>query len=257
MKVINLLHSNAMTTPQIIPSQRIPLEVFEAAADQLDALPDRSPLDLSPRQVIVGLYDRLAALRDDRHYTYVQLAEELERILGLALSPATLKSYMRLARIQLDRPVRKQGRKRTAVPTVAKTQSQHSQSSSAPPATKPQSFAVEAQDVIPATDSSQSVTAIPPVSPRVVAKSVNQRRSTTTMMPDRGFTPEELEMALVIPDPQDAVAVDRFLQALRYIDDVDPARWRKLAAQARNAGINILGTIAIPAQRMNQLYNEY
>ena len=68
----------------------------------------------------------------------------------------------------------------------------------------------------------------------------------------------ELESVLeTLPDYRDQAGVDRFLAALRQIKPIDPNRWRLLMGAARNADINVTGTIAPLPSTISAMFNKY
>jgi hypothetical protein len=133
--------------------------------------------------------------------------------------------------------------------------------SGSPPVAAPESIvsAIELTPVIPHEASTQQSIApgrdpVPnaPVPPR---STPTQARSPDSTPP---FTPEELELALVIPDREDEVAVERFRFALRQLKAIDGHRWRSLSIAARNAEIT-LGetTVQYSTKQLNQMFNQY
>jgi hypothetical protein len=134
--------------------------------------------------------------------------------------------------------------------------------SGSPPVAAPESI-VSAIELTPVTTHEKlSSQPIAPVSEPVSNAPVQPRSTPAQSQSDANqsssFTPEELEVALQIPNREDEVAVERFCCALRQLKAIDGRRWRSLSVAARNAEIR-LGetTVQCSTQQLNQMFNQY
>jgi hypothetical protein len=73
--------------------QRIPLDLIEAKLHLFDEAPEIER-SLSPQQFFIHYYDRLRSLRQDKGYSYQQMADFLRQHFDIKLSPATVKQYL-------------------------------------------------------------------------------------------------------------------------------------------------------------------
>jgi hypothetical protein len=71
------------------------------------------------------------------------------------------------------------------------------------------------------------------------------------------LTEAELEVVLQLPNRFDAVAVQRFRQALHQLKQMDIPRWQKLYSAALNANINVTGGVVPDSARRNAMFNDY
>ena len=185
--------------------------------------------DLSAREVISQLYDFLMQLMLDYHYHYSDLAKLLESRCKLSLHQRTLQRYLR-----------EEGKLRQTTTDITSKQVKRSP-------VKPQIASTQTPLTVSTPIASESITPTP----------IAPLETTPVLTADMLLSAEIESVLETLPDYRDQAGVDRFLAALRQIKPIDPNRWRLLMGAARNADINVTGTIAPLPSTISAMFNKY
>ena len=177
--------------------------------------------DLSAREVISQLYDFLMQLMLDYHYHYSDLAKLLESRCKLPLHQRTLQRYLR-----------EEGKLRQTTTGITSKQVKRSPAKS-------------------------QITSTPIASESITPTPIAPLETTPVLTADMLLSAELESVLETLPDYRDQAGVDRFLAALRQIKPIDPNRWRLLMGAARNADINVTGTIAPLPSTISAMFNKY
>lgn len=260
------------------PVQKVSARVAEKAFDNLDfsELTQRYDSDdsISAREAVRRFYWQIMEMRD-RGLTYLGICEYLAEILGLELSPNTLKTYLTQLTTTLSTPPKPKSKLRSVRYKASTTDSPEPIAAS-PPSVQHQ------EEPQPAIESAPTVASIATIlKPAVASTKPAVAKPSATQLPAAGtsqssgppsqpspgapsgdssetsivgFSPEELEAALQIPEPGDKAATEKFLQALQQLKTINPGRWQALKIQAIEEGVNVLGTVMPPTAH---LFNQY
>jgi hypothetical protein len=278
-----------MTFEHSPPIPSLSPEEFEQKRQILARLPPKSFRYESPAQMISGTVNEITQMRDNG-YGWAEIAAILHEMFGMSLAPATVSKYWyrecrRVKQKKSSRPLWRKSASRShaahggsnIVSTDAaansavgdsknvRQMSTSSHKSDVESALTSEKMASIFPETMPSASASQLRSSVseplpgpeadpiptaPIATPEVAA-------STPVGLSEEEWSEEALEAALVIPTPGNCEAEARFRAALEQIKYPDPKRWQTLFSTAMNAGVNVTGTITVPAAKRNAMFNHY
>jgi hypothetical protein len=243
------------------PVQKVSARAAERAFDNLDLseLTQRYDSDdsISAREAVRRFYWQIIEMRD-RGLTYLGISEFLAETLQIELSPNTLKTYLTQLATARTLPAKPKSGLRSGKPKASTPVHTEATVISVLPVQQQEPI----QPPIVATAKPLVVSTKPPAAKPASTQSSDPRSQPPPVVPSGDsedapiaeFSPEDLEAALQIPELGDKVATEKFLQALKQLKTIDPGRWQELRADAKRAGVNVLGIVTPSA---SHLFNQY
>ena len=222
----NVLHRYTFTA-------QTPDELAEVVADFM-SMPPKSAQTDTLLTMVQNLFKGIESMVN-KGYSWSEIADRfIELYPDAPVAPGTLRNYW--YKLRADAQGSKKASHRSASNrwrSLPERESPHLASTQTPQKETP--IARLSSEVTPVSSAVEPVTS--PVAVQIIS--------------------EELETALVIPDYRDQLGVEHFLTALETLKTIDPNRWRQLMCEARNADVNVTGTIARRPSQINALFNQY